>query len=192
MGRVVVIAAVLMGLVEPALAQRIDRPANSLTAFAGMLSGNQWQDFFTPSDLTFRHTYLAGVGYNHRFTTVLHALDLEGLVQAAPHFGAAHQWEFDAAANARWTDFPWNDVVPTTVSFALGTSYETQVPREEEPLNGGFSKQWLAFWLFEIELSPSQSLWSGVIRVHHRSTAFGLFGEGGGSNWLVLGVRRYF
>ncbi|HWI26312.1 MAG TPA: hypothetical protein VN668_05040, partial [Stellaceae bacterium] len=137
MCRVAVIGTALMVLTGPALAQRIVRPPNSVAAFAGMLSANQWQDFFTPSELTFRHTYLAGVGYNHRFTTVLHALDLEGLVQASPHFGAAHQWEFDAAANARWTDFPWNDVVPTTLSFALGTSYETQVPREEEPLMAG-------------------------------------------------------
>lgn len=192
MRQVLIIGLLLLWPAGPALAQRIVRPPNSITFFTGVLTGNQWQEFFTPTDLTFRQTYMAGVGYNHRFVTVLKALDIEGLVQAEPHFGSAHQWEFDAAANARWTDFPWNDVVATSVSFALGTSYETQVPREEEPLNGGFSKQWLAFWLFEIEASPPDSRWTGVIRLHHRSTAFGLFGQGGGSNWLALGVRRYF
>jgi hypothetical protein len=188
----ITIGALLLLPGGPALAERVFHPPNSITFFTGMLTGNQWEDFFEPAGLTFRRTYMAGIGYNHRIATVVDALEIEGLVQAAPHFGAAHQWEFDAAANARWTDFPWNDVLPTTLSFALGPSYETQIPREEEPLNGGFSKRWLAFWLFEIEVSPPQSPWSGVIRVHHRSTAFGLFGKGGGSNWLVLGVRRYF
>jgi hypothetical protein len=31
-----------------------------------------------------------------------------------------------------------------------------------------------------------------VGRLHHRSTAFGLFGEDGGANALVLGLRHRF
>ena len=191
-GTGLVVGAALFLSVNSAFAQPVSRPANALTFFGAWMTGSQWQDFFTPSDLRFRKTYMAGVGYDRRLTTLFDALDVGGLGQVAPHFGAAHQWEFDLAANVRWTNFPWNDVVPTTVAFALGTSYETQVPREEEPLNSSGSKQWLAFWLLEVEVSAPDSLWSGVIRLHHRSTAFGLFGQSGGSNWLALGVRRYF
>jgi len=174
-----------------ARAQEVSRPPNAVTFFAADLTGNQWEDILTPTDVQFRDTYLAGAGLSHRLTTFFNKLDIELLGQTALHFGHAHQWEFDAALVARWTYFPWNDLVRTSFAFGVGPSYETQVPPEEETLHG-HSGQWLGFWVAELTVGPPDSLWSGVVRLHHRSTAFGLFGKHGGSNWLAVGIRREF
>lgn len=172
-------------------AQQVGRASNSVTLFAGGVIANEWEHVFTPTDLRFRDTYLAGLGISHRFATLFDKLDFEVLGQTALHFGHAHQWEFDAAAVARWTSFPWNDVVRTSFAFGVGPSYETQTPAEEIALHGE-SAQWLGFWMAEITVGPPESAWSGVLRLHHRSTTFGLFGKNGGSNWLALGIRREF
>jgi hypothetical protein len=174
-----------------ATAQTLGDAPNAITAFAAKLTSNNFEDFLAPTNIRFRDTYLAGAGYSRRLTTFFDKIDIEALGQTALHFGQAHQWEFDAALVARWKYFPWNDYVRTSFAFGLGPSYETQVPPEEVALHGQ-SEQWLGFWLAELTVGPPDSLWSGVIRLHHRSTAFGLFGKTGGSNWLALGIRREF
>ena len=179
------------GALNSANAQLARRPSNAVTFFAADVTHNQWQDFFTPTDLEFENTYLAGAGISHRLITLFDKLDIEVLGQAAIHFGHAHQWEFETALVARWTYFPWNDTVRTTFAFGLGPSYETQTPPEEVAIHGR-SEQWSGFWTAELTAGPPESLWSGFIRLHHRSTAFGLFGKSGGSNWLALGIRREF
>lgn len=182
---------VFIGSFGTATAQVASRRRNAVTFFAANLTANQWEDFFTPTDIRFGDTYLAGGALSHRLTTFFDKLDIEALGQTALHFGHAHQWEFDAALVARWTYFPWNDVARTSFAFGVGPSYETQVPPEEVALHGQ-SKQWLGFWIAELTVGPPNSLWSGVVRLHHRSTAFGLFGKKGGSNWLAVGIRREF
>ena len=174
-----------------ATAQTTHDAPNSFTVFTAKLTSNNFEDFFTPTDIRFRNTYLAGGAYSRRLTTFFDKLDIEALGQTALHFGHAHQWEFDAALVARWNYFPWNDFVRTSFAFGVGPSYETQVPPEEVALHGK-TEQWLGFWLAELTLGLPNSIWSGVIRLHHRSTAFGLFGKTGGSNWLALGIRREF
>lgn len=183
---------VFFGALSIAEAQPADRPANAVTVFAAELTDNQWEDFFTPTGIQFKDSYLAGAGISHRLATFFNdKLDLEVLGQTALHFGHAHQWEFDAALLARWTYFPWNDTVRTSFAFGVGPSYETQTPPEEIALHGQ-SEQWLGFWVAELAVGPPESLWSGVLRLHHRSTTFGLFGKTGGSNWLAAGIRREF
>ena len=54
------------------------------------------------------------------------------------------------------------------------------------------SQQWLVYWMVEVELAPPESPWSGFGRLHHRSDAFGLVADDGGSNALVLVARRRF
>jgi hypothetical protein len=183
--------AILFADSTGATAQTINDKFNAITFFAAELTKNNFEDFFAPSDIHFRDTYQAGAGYSRRLTTFFDKLDIEAMGQTAVHFGHAHQWEFDAALVARWTYFPWNNFVRTSFGFGVGPSYETQVPPEEVALHGQ-SEQWLGFWLAELTVGLPDSLWSGVIRLHHRSTTFGLFGKTGGSNWLALGIRRDF
>jgi hypothetical protein len=56
----------------------------------------------------------------------------------------------------------------------------------------GTTKQWLVYWFSEIALGPPDSNWALVLRLHHRSTAFGLLAEEGGSNTLTTGLKFRF
>jgi hypothetical protein len=169
--------------------------ANAVTLFAARMTGNNFEDFLAPApDVQFRNAYFAGIGLSRRLTTIFEALDVEALGQVAWHFGDGphgHQWEFDGALGIRWTRFPWNRVLPTTIAFDLGPSYETGLQPVEVAINGQ-TERWLAFWLAELEMGPPESLWSAVVRIHHRSTGFGLFAKSGGSNSVALGIRRKF
>jgi hypothetical protein len=189
---VLALAAVLW--TGPAAKAENTSPPNAVTIFAARMTGNNVEDFLSPPpDVRFRNAYFAGAGYSRRLATFFEALDLEALGQIAEHFGGRHgdQWEFDGALGIRWTRFPWNKILPTSIAFDLGPSYETGLQPDEAAINGQ-TERWLAFWLAELEVGPPESLWSAVARIHHRSTGFGLFGKSGGSNSIALGIRRKF
>jgi hypothetical protein len=62
---------------------------------------------------------------------------------------------------------------------------------EENRVKGGAS--FLHYFSPEITLAaPDESSVSFVIRLHHRSGAGGLFGESGGFQYLMVGLRVYF
>jgi hypothetical protein len=56
-------------------------------------------------------------------------------------------------------------------------------------ISGEKGRKWLAFWYLELTLSPPGSEWSGILRLHHRSDAFGQLGKVESSDILTLGVR---
>jgi hypothetical protein len=48
----------------------------------------------------------------------------------------------------------------------------------------------MLYWMLEAEFGPRDAQRSVFLRLHHRSNAYGLFAEAGGSNVMVLGLRR--
>lgn len=89
---------------------------------------------------------------------------------------------------ARWRAFPWNAWIPTSVAFGIGPSYATDIPAEEVARDGD-SARLLLYWVAELEVGLPERPWSVLARLHHRSTAYGLFAEDGGSNFVTLGLR---
>jgi hypothetical protein len=61
-----------------------------------------------------------------------------------------------------------------------------------EVANKGDSQRLLVYWMAEIEVGPPDKDWSALIRLHHRSGAFGLIADEGGSNALVFGLKQRF
>lgn len=136
-----------------------------------------------------------------------------GLAQVVGHWGEHLQWEVEGQLGqhagrqthqevslvliARWTRFPWDGFVDTRFAFGQGVSLSSQVP-PLEPRTGvdedEESQRFLNYLLVEAEFSsPSSSPWSAVVRVHHRSGVFGLYGGvDGGSNYVGVGLRRRF
>lgn len=95
----------------------------------------------------------------------------------------------------RWTNFPWNNYVTTTLAAAEGISYVAHVPYEEtHGVTSDDSRRLLNFLMFEATFAmPSHPEWQLLARIHHRSTAYGVFGNtNGGSNNIGLGIRYYF
>lgn len=162
----------------------------ALTLYGGRTTSGDYQEVVSPS---FVNVYLVDAALAWTAASYFNgALSLEVEGQAARYFGDQHNWEFNLPVVAgRWHLFPWNDRVATGVAWGIGPSYATENPRVERQINGT-SARWLVYWFAELALGPPKSDWAVVLRLHHRSTAFGTVAEEGGSNTLALGWKMRF
>jgi hypothetical protein len=102
-------------------------------------------------------------------------------------------YEFDPYLIFRWTQFPWNDYITTSLALGEGISYASSIPAIESKDRDN-AKRLLNYMIAEATFSlPSYPRWQLVARVHHRSGVFGLYHAGNtGSNDIALGVRYLF
>jgi hypothetical protein len=116
---------------------------------------------------------------------------LEG--QLVKHFNLQSHWEFNLLGILRWEKFLWDPWLDTSMAFGLGASCATDKPKIEIQ-NDGETARTLVYLMFELAVVPleSQPQWEIITRIHHRSNAFGLIAEDGGSNALALGLRYSF
>jgi hypothetical protein len=170
-----------------------DTKPYAVTGFGGIMTDNSWWEVLaTPWDIRFEKSHLAGIAGSARVWRPLDGLDVEIEGQVVGHFGDQTHWEFNGPlAVARWTRFPWNETVATSAAFGIGPSFATEVPAFEVERDGDSSRA-MIYWVMEVEFGAPGSDWSVVSRLHHRSPAWGLAGDDGGSNALALGVRRRF
>jgi len=101
--------------------------------------------------------------------------------------------ELSAYFALRWRRLPWNHIVATTFSMGEGLSIVSDVPEVEIlTTEVGSTSRLLNYWMMEMTLAvPSLPYLQLVGRIHHRSGAFGLFGDAqeSGSNTVGLGIR---
>jgi hypothetical protein len=168
-----------------------EEPRWAVTGFGGVSLNNVWEDVFTaPQDLHFEEAYLAGVSVARLLGEPVTGLSFELEGQLVRHFGSQTHWEVNAPIlTARWGLFPW--ALDTSVAFGLGLSLASETPQLEVE-NEGDSEAVMAYWMIEVDSELPAENWRIVGRLHHRSPAYGLFGDDGGANALVLGVRRQF
>ena len=164
---------------------------SAIAVFGGLVTNNDWEDASAPWDLDYRESYLAGVAISHRIGRFDHRLGFEIEGQVVRHFGDQNYWEFTLPIVARWEPFPWDEGVDTSLAFGIGPSYASEKPMVEVA-NDGDSERLLVYWMAEIEVGPPDKDWSAIIRLHHRSGAFGLVADEGGSNALVFGLKQRF
>jgi hypothetical protein len=129
------------------------------------------------------------------FAVLFGGLDLEAEAGLDQRFGDMHATTGWLAIDFRWTRFPWNDVVATTIALADGPSMASQVDTQERlrSLNGHGS-DFLNFASPEITFAlpdhPEDEL---VLRYQHRSGIFGLMnGVDEASSFATIGFRRVF
>lgn len=164
------------------------------TIYYGMVTEETWTEALSaPFAAESAGATLALVGLSRRWTgwalrdvAVLEA-GSEGLV--GRNFGGQDHWELSLAPAVARVRAPSGIA---SASFSLGLSMASEVPAAERRLNRG-SAATMTYWALEAELGPAPgSMWSVAGRLHHRSTGYGLFGDSGGSNSFVLGLRRRF
>ena len=119
------------------------------------------------------------------------ALSLEVEGQVAGYFGDQTNLEFNLPVAVRWGRFPWDRFVDTSLAAGLGPSWATEDPAVEKR-GSRTTRQFLVYWFIEASAGPPGANWSGVFRLHHRSTGFGLLAEDGGSNTLAAGLKIRF
>ncbi len=93
----------------------------------------------------------------------------------------------------RWEHFPWDRFIVNTYAIGWGVSYDSRVSTWEQH-DSSNTKRLLDFLAFETTLAlPKYPEWQLVLRLHHRSGAFGLYGaDNAGSNFLGVGIRYNF
>lgn len=154
--------------------------------FMNKTLGEMFSFQFDPQD-----SYIGVLAVSREIATLTKHIRFELEGQVAKNFGEQNNWELNALVVGRWVTFPWNDYVYTTFALGDGISYATSVPKLEKELEGT-SEQLLNYLMFELTLSPPQHpAWAFVMRVHHRSALFGLYGHGG-SNVLAAGIKYRF
>jgi hypothetical protein len=160
----------------------------ALNVYGGRLTSNRWGDFFTPGEaLDFRDSYLLTVALARRVGTYGDKASFEIEGQVVKHFNGQEHWEFNGLVAARWEAFWWDEHIDTSLAFGLGPSFATEKPVVES------EGQNLVYWMIELALGLPQYPRTAVItRIHHRSNAFGLVGDEGGSNSLALGLKYRF
>ncbi len=167
-----------------------DKPS-AITVFGGSMTDNDWEDAFAPWTLDFRDSTFVGLAVSHGIGRFDHRLGFEIEGQVVRHFGDQDHWEFNLPIIGRWEAFPWDAVVDTSLAFGVGPSYSSAKPKVEVA-NDGDSRRLLVYWMLEIEVGPPDKGWSAIFRLHHRSGAFGLVADEGGSNAMVIGLKQRF
>ena len=71
------------------------------------------------------------------------SFELEG--QVGKWFGDQHNLEFNLPVVMRWSKFPWNNYVSTSLAFGLGPSYASKEPAAEIDRDDSTQK-FLAYW----------------------------------------------
>ena len=162
---------------------------SAVTIYGGRLSDGDWQESFGPGT-HFIDSDLLVAAYSRTLATSPdrgRSYEVEG--QIGKHFGIQDHWEYNLLGAVRWHRLPWSGVMNSTAAFGLGVSWADRVPLAEATLINNSSEQWLTYWHLELTLGPKNQPWQASLRMHHRSTAYGLFGDEGGSNAVTLGVR---
>ena len=95
----------------------------------------------------------------------------------------------------RWLPFPWDRYLDTSFAFGNGFSFATADPELEIiDYDKNETSQWLYYILVELAFQvPRQLQWDLFVRIHHRSSVFGLIKNvHAGSNFVGLGLRYHF
>jgi hypothetical protein len=188
-------AAALAAFTLPAHAAGLAHP-HSFTVYSGRISAEEtWHDvLLKPWSSDYTDSYLLTGAYSYAWReTHDGALRWESEFNATYNFGAQDHWEANIApVTLRWQRFPWSERVKTSIAFGAGFSYAFDFPEVEYELEND-TRQFLIFWQLEFTAGPVDGPWSAVLRLHHRSPAWGAMGVAdGGMNAPSLGFRYQF
>ncbi len=141
----------------------------------------------------FENSWFAGIGLAREFARSGERFAWEVEAVVVKHFGWQLHLEGDLALGLRRDGISLGERLQGSVAIATGLSWTSRLPVMEQAVDPD-TKRLLQFLALEIDVArrdrPEYAL---VLRLHHRSSAWGLYGtENGGSNFVALGLRRRF
>jgi hypothetical protein len=164
----------------------------SISAYGGWLTSNDWLEVLAPTRWDFVDSQLAALAVSRQAGWRSKSAQTEVEGQIVRHFGAQDHWEFNALGVIRRTALPWDETLDMSAAGGLGLSYATERPQAEIAFEGD-TERLLVYWMLELDAAlPNAKAWSLLARLHHRSPAYGLFGNGGGANVLAIGWKYRF
>ena len=162
-----------------------------MTVYGGAHAQDDIADVFTFKAKFEDNDYIAVVALAREFWHYKKYISFEVEGQIGKHFNNDTFWEFNGLIIGRWHAFPWNKYVETSFAMGDGLSYYTEVSKVEKEDDEDAQKT-LNYLMFELALGlPQYPRWDLVVRIHHRSSIFGLYGAGG-SNYVCGGIKFSF
>ncbi len=165
-------------------------PLNSLNVYAGRMTSNHWEDVFIDTfNVDFVDSYFVAVSLARRVGEYQDRMSFEIEGHLVKHFDYMDHWEFNGLVTGRWEKFPWDDTLDTSLAFGIGPSFATDEPQVEID-NNGETSEFLIYWMIELALGlPDHPQIAFIARLHHRSNAWGLIADDGGSNAVAFGMK---
>ncbi len=191
--------ALVIGVTSGALAEdeqiqdSIARYKSFLTVYAGVHAQDHIGDVFEFKPKFEDNAYVGVVALARQFWHYKKYISFEVEGQIGKHANTDDQWEFVGLIIARWHEFPWNNYVNTSFAVGDGISYYTKISNVEKKDDEN-AQHALNYLMFELTLGlPQYPKWDLMLRIHHRSSAFGLIGpSGSGSNFVCGGIKYSF
>jgi hypothetical protein len=160
-----------------------------------LLDGNFSKMLYNPFNAEARHTGIAALTASYRLYRFEFGLSFELEAGIGRRFGDEDLTELWGGLAVRWDRFPWNDYVYTTLGAVVwAPNYATSISPHELERNDGTRTHWMNLFSPEITLAdPDNKNLELVLRLHHRSGAFGLYnGTTAGSTFWAIGLRYHF
>ena len=157
-----------------------------VTGFGGIMTDDTWGDALQLWQTRFVKSGFAGVAFGQPLATA-GSFGFGYEVQAVQHFGEQTHQEGNLPLVLRYHIGP--DTVVSSVAYGLGLSWVSEKPRGELRRKGDANATQV-YWMGEIEFNLPETTLDAVVRLHHRSDAYGLFPVDNGSNAFALGLRH--
>jgi hypothetical protein len=127
---------------------------------------------------------------------LLNVIEIEPEFGIGKRFGNVRAVEIWGALYFRWTYFPWNDYLKTTIGVNTGLNYATDIEAEERQGSVPGHKGSHILHNFSPEMTfapPTIPSFEVLLNYHHRSGMYGLInGVYGGTQFATLGLRYRF
>ena len=131
-----------------------------------------------------------------RLVTLFKVIDIEPELGIGKRFGNVRAVEIWGALYFRWTYFPWNDYVKTTIGVNTGLNYATEIEAEERQRSTPGHRGSNVLHNFSPEVTfalPEIPNYEIVFNYHHRSGIYGAInGVYGGTQFATVGLRHRF
>lgn len=128
------------------------------------------KSFTPPWQYRFDDSVLVGGALSYRLLGNAGIASIEGEVGIGQRFGSLHQTEGWVALYARWSAFPWNAYLRTSVAISTGLNYATSATQHEIDMTPDRSSTRVLHYLspeitFALPQTPETEY---LVRLHHR------------------------
>lgn len=170
----------------------------SIGFFTGVLTDNKWTEIaFSPWSVQPKEPVILGVALAYPLGRIRNlgkgTLGFSVEWQVVRHTGYQEVWETSLPVSARYRPATASLSLIDGFAFGIGPSYTSVKAPHETARGDGHAEKSLIYWYLEVDhLIGSEDRASAFLRLHHRSDGFGLMGDGGASNGLVIGLRQAF
>ena len=176
------------------LSANADNTVAHVTVYTGKAMDNKLHQIGWPLDWqSYPKSKLAGAAFAREIARIADdTIGFEIETTLLRHWGKQLAWDTSVAGAVRWHSVPWQDALPGSMAFSAGISRFSRISKIEQERLQNQAKT-LGYLAAEVTGSASEeSAWEGVARWHHRSGGYGTFNNvTGGSNYLLLGVRKH-